>query len=213
MKKDKRHHEDDVKTKRPLPKSRTAANDFKKNPLALIAAIKSGDTEAFANFYLGYSNSLIIFLTKILGNEEDAKETAQDAFAVLWEKRESLNLHTSLKGFICGMARNMAMDNLKAKFNRLESDSDYVSAISQSGEYVAEEIVKRETELLIEFALMNMPPQRRKVYQLSREEGMTYQQIADTLNLSYNTVMNHMKLALRDIRAALSVMLALLFLQ
>ena len=192
------------------PQSKLHEKTANRKTLELIAAIRAGNSEAFSHFYMGYIDSLVGFLTRILGNEEDAKEIAQDTFALLWENRENLNPHTTLNGFVCGMARNLAIDLIRAKNKEQNVSSDIQTSVELFSDSADEQIISREIDLLVQTVILKMPPQRRAVYKLSREEGMTYHEIAKRLNISYGTVHSHMKAALKDIRSTLPVILVLL---
>ncbi len=179
----------------------------------IVAAIRSGDSDVFAAFYHDYAGSMINLLTRVLGNKADAEEVTQDAFAYLWEHRETLDPHTSLKGYTAGMARNMAFKLLRSK-HTADSKNDKLkyTIAADYAESPDSKLISQETEILIRDAIRNMPPQRRKIFEMSRDEGLTYNEIAERLDISYNTVKFHMQAALTDIRTTLvSVLVMLLF--
>ncbi len=184
-------------TKDKWPGAEQASKDF-------IAAIKSGDERAFSSFYMGYADSLIHFLTRITGNSDDAKEVTQEAFATLWEKRESLDPHTSLYGFVYGMARNMAFRMLRAKTAESKKVEERSYDVNEFAGLADEGLITTETSLLLEEVIRNMPDQRRRVFELSRKEGLSYNEIAREMGISLNTVRTHMTFALKELRAALS---------
>jgi RNA polymerase sigma-70 factor (ECF subfamily) len=179
------------------PGTEQASKDF-------VAAIKSGDAAAFSAFYMGYADSLIHFLTRITGNSEDAREVTQEAFATLWERRETLDPHTSLYGFMYGMARNMAFRMLRTKTIENKKSMDERFDAPQFAGLADENLISMETSLLLEEVIRNMPAQRKRVFELSRKEGMSYNEIAQEMGISLNTVRTHMTFALKELRAALS---------
>jgi RNA polymerase sigma-70 factor (ECF subfamily) len=179
------------------PGAEQASRDF-------IAAIKSGDEQAFSSFYMGYADSLIHFLTRITGNSEDAEEVTQEAFATLWERRETLDPHTSLYGFVYGMARNMAFRMLRAKVTENKKAGERSYDVNEYASLADEGLITTETSLLLEEVVRNMPDQRRRVFELSRKEGLSYNEIAREMGISLNTVRTHMTFALKELRAALA---------
>ncbi len=179
------------------PGAEQASKDF-------IAAIRDGDEQAFSAFYMGYADSLIQFLTRITGNADDAEEVTQEAFATLWEKRELLDPHTSLYGFVYGMARNMAFRMLRAKTAENKKAEEQSYDVNEFAGLADEGLITAETSLLLEEVIRNMPDQRRRVFELSRKEGLSYNEIAREMGISLNTVRTHMSLALKELRAALS---------
>ncbi len=179
------------------PGAEQASKDF-------VAAIKSGDAAAFSAFYMGYADSLVHFLTRITGNSDDAKEVTQEAFATLWEKRATLEPHTSLYGFVYGMARNMAFRMLRTRTTENKKIIEEKLVAPQFAEFADEGMITLETSLLLDEVIRNMPSQRRRVFELSRKEGMSYNEIAREMGISLNTVRTHMTFALKELRAALA---------
>jgi RNA polymerase sigma-70 factor (ECF subfamily) len=179
------------------PGTSQASKDF-------VAAIKSGDAGAFSAFYMGYADSLMHFLTRITGSSDDAKEVTQEAFATLWERRETLDPHTSLYGFVYGMARNMAFRMLRTRTIENKKSIEERFDAPQFAGLADEGIISLETSLLLEEVIRNMPAQRRRVFELSRKEGLSYNEIAQEMGISLNTVRTHMTFALKELRAALS---------
>lgn len=175
----------------------------------IVAAIQKGDEDIFSAFYLGYGDSVLNLLMRILGNTEDAEEVMQDTFAYLWENRETISPHTSLKGFVAGTAKNMAFRTLRNRVHAAEKHGDMEYIQTGSDDVADGELISHETELLIKHVIRNMPPQRRRVFEMSREQGLTYNEIAHRLNISYGTVKNHIILALDDIRSILGAYLLL----
>ncbi len=179
-------------------------NDVAKdNPQALISAIRDGDGNAFNAFYIGYGDSLIHVLTKILGNVEDAEEVMQDAFLSLWENREKLDENRSLKGYVGTTARNLAVNMIRSRYKHVESSADIQLYYNEFADDADSTFISRETEILIAHAVRRMPAQRRRVFEMSREEGLTHNEIAERLNISRNTVITHLNRAKEEIRSAL----------
>ncbi len=184
-------------TSKRWPGTEQASKDF-------VAAIRNGDAEAFSAFYMGYADSLIHFLTRITGSMEDAKEVTQEAFAALWEKRATLDPHTSLYGFVYGMARNMAFRMLRTKTTENKKAGEHSYDVNEFAGLADEGLITLETSLLLEEVIRNMPDQRRRVFELSRKEGLSYSEIAREMGISLNTVRTHMTFALKELRAALA---------
>lgn len=178
----------------------------------LIAAIRRGDGEAFGHFYLHYADKLIGVLTKLLGNEEDAREIVQDTFVMLWETRDTLDVHSSLDGFVYGVARNLALKMIRSKNKRLELDHDLFLAREEFGDLTDDGIISKETSIIINMVFKSMPVQRRRVFEMSRNEGLSYNEIADKLGITYNTVRWHIEAAKKEIASAIMSVLFLIFL-
>lgn len=173
----------------------------------LREAIRSGDEVAFAEYYEGIQRNLVSFIERLTGDPDEALNIAHDAFVKLWENRDRID---RMDGFIYTTATNASFNVLRRK----QVHSKYVNEqlFTQDDEANSPEQAVMYDELLmkIEDTIDSMPPQRRRVFRMSRDENMTYNEIARHLNLSYNTVKEHMQSALQDIRSIVTA-LAILF--
>ena len=174
-----------------------------------IEALRAGDHRAFEEIYLHYVTPVKNFLKTLTRSEEDARGITQDVFMTLWEKRETIDPGRNIAGFLYTVARNLALKY----FDHKKVIDKYTIAVTHwsDSDLAADEIlIGREKELLVEIAISRMPTQRRTVYTLSRVERMSNDEIAKLLNISKNTVENHISLALRDLREVLACITALL---
>jgi RNA polymerase sigma-70 factor (ECF subfamily) len=160
------------------------------------------EREKFRMLFLRYYPKVEGFLTALLKNKTVAKDLSQDVFAHLWEERENLSAIRSLDAYLFSMARNAALNQMKHHAlvtNYLQSCTDLPPEVSD-GE---ERLYAREEKLLIDLCVGKMPPQRRRIYRMSREEGLKNEEIAVRLGLSKKTVENHLNLALGELRKLL----------
>lgn len=174
----------------------------------MLSDLKAGDHAAYESVYLHYVTPVRNFLQVLTRSEDVAKELAQSVFITLWEKREGIDPDRNISGYIYKIARNAALKY----FNHLKVVEKYAFAYEDwAGESpMSDEIIfTREKELLIEIVLNRMPPRRREIFNMSRREMMSNEEIAQRLQISKNTVENHITSALKDLREALAVMVML----
>lgn len=168
----------------------------------LLGALRDGDHEAYNVVYRHYRDLIVNFLFKLLRSREDAEEIAQNVFMALWERRAELDPQKNIRTLLYTIARNAVMNQFKRqkvfeKYLKL-SDADDTENLT------AEDIlIARERELLIEFTVGKMPSKRRKIYEMSRRENLSNEDIAQRLDTSRQNVANHLSQALRQIRHAL----------
>lgn len=168
----------------------------------LLGELRDGDHEAYNVVYRHYRDSIVNFLFKLLRSREDAEEIAQNVFMALWERRAELDPQKNIRTLLYTIARNAVMNQFKRqkvfeKYLKL-SDADDTESLT------AEDIlIARERELLIEFTVGKMPSKRRKIYEMSRRENLSNEDIAQRLDTSRQNVANHLSQALRQIRHAL----------
>lgn len=142
---------------------------------------------------------------KIVKDKDLAEDLVQQVFVRLWEKRDELHITTSAKAYLFKAV-------IYAAFNQIRKDNPFVEWESQldvSGHYT-EELEYQETQQQIATIIDELPPACRTIFMLSREEGMSYKEIAETLSISIKTVENQMSKALRILREKLSKYLVLI---
>jgi RNA polymerase sigma-70 factor (ECF subfamily) len=171
---------------------------------AILKSLKAGNHDAFKEVYLHYADPVFHFLKLLTRSEEDAKEITQEVFIQLWEKRDRVDPEKSIKGYLYTVARNAALNFFEHK-KVYTKYVTFVHCLQEERAASSEEIIMaRETATLIDAAVSRMPTQRQKVFLLSREEGLSMDEIARQLHISKNTVESHLSTAKREIREILT---------
>lgn len=172
----------------------------------LIEGIRSGDPETLRRLQAAYWKPLVRFAGRIVETRSDPQDVVQEAFIRLWTHRDRWDARGSVRSLLFTVTRNAALDELRRdrRGERASRVADSPSAPPDpSDDAVADELRRAAAA-----AVASLPPQRREVFRLAREEGLTYAEIADVLGLSPQTVANHMSLALTDLRRVLEPYLA-----
>lgn len=171
---------------------------------SLLRRIAEGDIAAFRMLFDAYNARLYGSALKITKSPYAAEEIVQEIFACIWEHRSHLGEVDNPPAYIFTVAYNQSFRHLK----KVAADSKlYQSLLSRAmpGHNETEEWLDlKETEKLINHAVEELPRQRKLIYKLSREKGLTHQQIAQRLNISPLTVKKQIVLALRNIRNGLA---------
>jgi RNA polymerase sigma-70 factor (ECF subfamily) len=144
----------------------------------------------------------------LVRSEHIAEELTQELFIRIWTVRENIDPERNFHAYIHSVAKNLAFKHLKERFHETYTD-DPVS-LSTDQVCMEEELLARETQLLIDMKVSQMPERRKAVFELSRIEGLSNDQIADKLKISKKTVENHMNTALKEIRQILNSITLLL---
>ena len=171
----------------------------------ILRKIAGGDEPAFRELFDEYRGRLFAFVSKFIRSEQVAEELVLDVFMKLWLGRELLVQVRNFDAFLFRVAHNKSIDFLRAaaKDSALrELLWDDIQAAA--GERPDMQLQQREFEGKLRRAVELLPPQARKVYQLSRESDMSHDQIATQLQISRSTVNNHIVAAQRFIRSYLS---------
>lgn len=173
---------------------------------AIVRKLKAGDQDTLRKLLDRHWDPLVAFAQRTTGGLADAEDLAQTAFVRLWKKRESLKETGSLKGLLYTIVRNLALDEIRSRTRRDQARASVPPGPSPRTPY--EDVQGAELHRLAASAVARLPERRREVFRLVREEGLTYREIAGVLDLSEQTVANHMSLALADLRTALKPYLA-----
>ena len=170
----------------------------------LLALVKEGDESAFEAAYTRFRPLVLRYALRICKSNEAAEEIVQNVMLKMWLGREKLDPELNFKGWIARVSANESFDFLK-KLAKEKALSEKVWLQMQAEPASAEdEYVLKDYLKIVEEAVRALPPQQQRVYRLSREQYLTYDQIAEQLNISSNTVRNHMAGALDNIRKYLA---------
>ncbi|MFD1143615.1 RNA polymerase sigma factor [Larkinella insperata] len=166
----------------------------------LIALIAKDNEFAFAEIYERYKGVLYLHAYRMLGDEDEAKDILQELFTALWVRRKELNFISALSAYLYQAVRNRVLDVIARK----KTEEKYIDSLSQfiaSGEYITDHKV-RENELrsIIESEVARLPAKMKEIFELSREENLSYKEIADALNISDKTVKKQVSNALKILR-------------
>jgi RNA polymerase sigma-70 factor (ECF subfamily) len=167
-----------------------------------ITELTSGCLQTFQSVYRLYNQKLYAYILKKTNSEYMAEEVVQLTFIRLWEKRKNLSAEYSISAQIFKMAGTILIDQLRKEAISQKHLSIVETESAQPG---AQDL---DLEIL-EQAIEQMAPVRKKVFKLSKLDGYSYKEIAELLSISPKTVENHMSKALKQLRAAFSSIISL----
>lgn len=168
-----------------------------------------GDDRAwFEEAFRGHYAALCTYVDRLVGTQAAAEDVVQDLFVAVWERRDEWRARgASLRPVLYISARNRAFNVLKRR--RIEDRSQLQLVHDDRAPGGADETLRwGEMKSAIDRAVDSLPEQCRLIFTLSRQDGMTYGQIARTLQISVKTVETQMGRALKALRVRLGVHLA-----
>lgn len=173
----------------------------------LYQLIAGGDEQAFHFVYEQHWRKLFRFLYRMTKSREVAEELVADVFLKLWIGRELVPEIHNLDGFLYQIGRRKALDFLRltARQSSLQKvvSLQMISEVLASTERPDQSLIEEEYRSTIEAAILQLSPQRKKIFIMSREEGMTHEEIGRELNLSPKTIKRTISDALESIRTYL----------
>ena len=177
---------------------------MKKTEKQILSQIKKQDVGAYKYLFELYYKELYFFARKFLGNKEVAEEIVQDVFIALLENKDVLNITKSIKSYLYTSVKNRSINYLKSKINNI----DFVSideAAKESCVVSADKLLElSELDDLIIKAVSMLPPKCKEMFHMSRNSEMTYQEIADALDVSKETVKSQISEAIKRIKVYLN---------
>ena len=157
----------------------------------LLLLIQKDDKVAFYNIYERYSKRLYGFVIRYIKLEADAEEIVQEVFVKIWESRNKIDVHSSFEYFLFTVAYNTTMSLLRKRSSE-KKYLDYLKAIQiNNAPDLIDEIHFNELNAKVNSLLNELTPRQKEIFQLSREEGLTHDEIAKKLDISVNTVKKH----------------------
>lgn len=163
-----------------------------------LIPLSLGDHEAFEFLYAKYRLPLMIFTLRYVRSEAAARDIVQDVFLSVWNCRKRFSTVKLFHSYVYCAAKNIAVDHLRAIAVRQRYS---MNVAVRHGEWMVEEQYHAyETACIIQALVLNMPPQRSRVYVMSRTVGLNRKEIARELHLSEKTVAKHLYLAMKKIR-------------
>jgi len=172
---------------------------------ALLERIKSGDQEAFSLLYRRYFAKLSHFAFRRLQDEAVTEELVMDVFFELWQQRQTLAAEGNIAGWLHATLRNKALHELRARATREKHQGVFAFKQQTATENAEAAFDARLLQERMDTAISRLSPQCREAFTLSRQEHLSYKEIAQRMGISVKTVEKHMSKALgllrEDIRA------------
>jgi RNA polymerase sigma-70 factor (family 1) len=158
-------------------------------------SIQKKDGQVFENFYKEHYKLFFLTACQYLKDPQLAQEVVNDVFIKIWQEAEALNIQSSLKSYVYRAVVNRSLNEL----DRRKREKLHAGELTQGREPYADSREMEDNELKVRLyrAIDELPEQCRKVFMMSRFDGLKQQEIADLLGISIKTVKNHITHALK----------------
>ncbi len=170
---------------------------------ALLQKAASGCEAAFTVLYKRYEQHVSQVAMVYTKDQDQAQEIVQEVFQKIWEKKEKLADIKDVRDFLFIVARNSIFNQFKKNAQSLAARKNYQYTLQDAINDTDSRIRDHECEHILHRAINGLPPQRKRIYKLAKEEGLSYEEIARRMNISRFTVKNQMIQALQSIRLQL----------
>jgi RNA polymerase sigma-70 factor (ECF subfamily) len=170
-----------------------------------IKQLRAGDESAFGLVYTQFNKQVYRLAFRFLKDKGPVEEIVQEAFLNLWLSREKLNEDGNLWLYLYVITKRLSLNALREIHKSSALFEKLTAHIEELHNATEEEILAADMERFTKGLIINLPRQQQQVYKLSRTEGLSHIEIAAKLQISQNTVNNHMVGALKTLRAQLSI--------
>ena len=174
----------------------------------LINRLRKGEEAAYEMLFKEYYKVLTVFANKYIKDIETSKELVQELFVHLYERRETLDINSSLKSYLFRSVHNRCINFINAQKirDKYAEHVNYTNNIAQNS--LEEEVNLSELENALYKAIGELPPKCQAIFKLNRFEGLSNVEIADKLTLSKRTVETQISKALKILRLKLEPYMA-----
>lgn len=165
----------------------------------------------FEDIYIKYYPKLVRFSREYVLQAADAENIVQDCFVYLWEQKDKISSISNLNAFLFRLVKNKCVDFLRHKIMAEDKKENMQNILLQEYQFKLQSIESfdnnslsdMEIEQIIEKAINSLPDKCRDIFILSKIEGLKYEEIAERMNLSPNTVRNQVSIGLKKMKSEL----------
>lgn len=170
------------------------------NELQLVKNLAGGDFNAFDTLFKRYNRNLYHFALSLLKSAEDSEDVVQEVFVRIWENRDKIKKGHSFKSFLFTIAYNIIVDHLRKRMSDVKFREQLEKNIQSDLTREGDTLDYKELDNRFRSLVNKLPPQRKRIFEMHRDQGMTYKEIGRKLNISHNTVRNQFSEALKFLR-------------
>ncbi len=179
------------------------ATNFLYDEKELLMLASSGNEKAFSILFHQHKNKLFGYLLRLTNSQEITEDIIQEIFLKLWKDKSELVNIVQFDAYLFRMAKNQAINAFKTMARQTLFYTEYINSQEIDVDSTEQLIQFDETQKLLEQIIESLPPQQKIIFKLSREQHLKHEEIAQMLNISPNTVKNHIIQALSTIKQKL----------
>ncbi|MCC8423588.1 RNA polymerase sigma factor [Mucilaginibacter sp. UR6-11] len=168
----------------------------------LLPDLIAGRAEAFTVFYERYHSNIYQFIYKYVHSAPMADDLTQEVFIKIWDGRAQLQHVQSFKAYLLISARNHTLNRLKAALRNEHAMGEVVRNFVTQRKATDERLLETDYAAFLQRELAKLPERSREIFRLCRQEGRTYEEVAQELGISKSAVKNHMVFSMKVLKNA-----------
>jgi RNA polymerase sigma-70 factor (ECF subfamily) len=171
----------------------------------LLIELSRNSAQAYTRLYQFYFPRLYGKLFKQLKSKADVNEILQEVFMKLWELRASIDPEKSFRSYLFRIAENKVYDFFRKSAIEKNIHRQFLKADKGQYSYIHEEIESKENDVILNYAINSLPPQRRAIFRLCKLEEKSYKDVSEKLGISTSTISDHIVKAKSYLKKYLSI--------
>tara|TARA_R110002049_G_scaffold266138_1_gene442251 strand:+ start:459 stop:1058 length:600 start_codon:yes stop_codon:yes gene_type:complete len=175
------------------------------NEKLLVQQLMKGNEKAFRKLFDTYRNDVYGYSISMLKTKALAEEIVQDVFLNIWQHRDRLNPDLSFKSYTFTITRNLTFNLISKIANNRKLVEEVFYKSQKFYSPIEDKIAEADYEIIKNKAINQLPPKRKIIFEMSRNDGMSYEEISKELNISISTVKGQMSKALASIKTFLQI--------
>jgi RNA polymerase sigma-70 factor (ECF subfamily) len=173
------------------------------NEKELFTRMSQGDEAAFTEIFYHYTKRIYNYILNKTKSPDTAEEIVQQVFINIWKSRENFSEVNNYESFLYTMASNKLVDFFRRMAHQEKLKKEVWNTVKDTSNITIEELDFRHSQKLINKAIEQLSPQRKKIFLMNKDQGLSRQEIADQLGLSFSTVNNHLNEAVKLVKEKL----------
>jgi RNA polymerase sigma-70 factor (ECF subfamily) len=170
---------------------------------ACFQTLAKGDLNVFEAFFEAYKKRVFGVALKMLKSPTEAEDIVQEVFLSIWQSRAGLDKINDPEAYLFTITHNTIYTHLRKASRNEQLLNAILYYIAQKQNTTEETVAAHEAGKLIREAVQQLSPQQRTVFELRKQEGLSYNEIAARMQISQNTVRNHLSIAVKTVRSHL----------
>lgn len=172
-----------------------------------IYRIQGGDEQVFELLFREYYMQLTRFAWRYVNSKAVAECLVQDVFAEVWEKKENFTFTGSIRSYLYKAVKNKSLNHLNRQKIKHEYDTEWMRQKNETEMEFTDKSREKMIKEAVKTAIDELPERSKMTYKLNRHDGLTYQEIAEIMDVSVKTVESQMTRTLKILRKRLAYLL------
>lgn len=162
---------------------------------SLMMQLKQGDLTAFDEIFNRFADPILTYIQYRLNGSDEADDVLQEVFIRLWNKRQSINIHTSFRNYLYTIVQHCIVDHLRASKRKRYVVTGNMPDQTEDRPQPDDQYQYKQVYAIWKGAMNELPGQMRRIYAMKNEDQLSVKEIAAELRLSEQTVKNQLHTA------------------